>query len=198
MNIRITRHRKTPEVIDGHLTIDGSVRLCDTAENAVTALPAGTYPVQVLKCHQHARKMPVICLADVLSGSEQLGTVKNSTNPNHSEQIITTPNCSKCEKLKYVSNNTSMPCICPMLKPGNGVYHREDGSIILGTYIAPGCLKHSKEAFDTVYDRIRKSSERGHEITLTIEENYPIVKRTLTNYELGQLLVGEPTRPTIL
>ena len=168
MNIHIKRIRKTADTIDGQLTIDGSVRLCDTAENAITALPAGTYHVSIIKCKQHARKMPVIVVhKDVL------------------------PNCSKCNKLPCVTNNTKMPCICPMLKVGNGVYHREDGSIILGTYIAPGCLKHSKEAFDTVYDRIRKSSERGHEITLTIEENYPIVKRTLTNYEMGTQILKQ-------
>lgn len=161
MNIKISRYRKTPEVIDGHLTIDGSVRLCDTAENATTALPAGTYPVQVLKCHQHARKMPVVCI-----GNQK-------------------PSCMKCTHLSCVNNNTTMPLICPRICPGNGVYHREDGSIIVGKYIAPGCLSHPKAAFDALYDRIRKSAERGHEITLTIEENYPIIKRTLTNYELG-------------
>lgn len=59
-----------------------------------------------------------------------------------------------------------------MLKPGNGVYKREDGSIIVGEYIAPGCLKHPKETFDTIYDRIRKNVERGNEVTLIIEERY--------------------------
>ena len=56
-----------------------------------------------------------------------------------------------------------------MLKPGNGVYNRTDGSIIVGEYIAPGCLKHPKTAFDNLYDRIRKNIERGNKVTLTIE-----------------------------
>ncbi|MCQ2269119.1 MAG: DUF5675 family protein [Bacteroidaceae bacterium] len=52
---------------------------------------------------------------------------------------------------------------------GNGVYNLEDSTILVGTYIAPGCLCRSRIAFDTLYERIRKSAERGHQITLTIE-----------------------------
>ena len=55
-----------------------------------------------------------------------------------------------------------------MLKPGNGVYNRTDGSIIVGEYLVPGCLKHPKTAFDNLYDRIRKNLERGNPVTLTI------------------------------
>lgn len=170
MIIKIKRHRITSEVIDGSLTIDGSIRLCDTAENAHSALPAGQYKVSIIKCKQHARKMPVVLLV-----------------PEHVEG----PNCDHCDKLEFVSNNTKMPCLCPMLKPGNGVYHREDGSIIVGEYIAPGCLKHPKEAFTTIYDRIRKSAERGHDLTLIIEEHYPIARRELTNFELGQQILQQ-------
>lgn len=69
-----------------------------------------------------------------------------------------------------ISNQSSVinNRICPMLKPGNGVYHREDGSIIVGEYLVPGCLKHSRFTFDNLYDRIRKNLERGKEVTLTI------------------------------
>ena len=55
-----------------------------------------------------------------------------------------------------------------MLCPGNGVYNREDGSIIVGEYLVPGCLKHSRFTFDNLYDRIRKNLERGKAVTLTI------------------------------
>ena len=69
-----------------------------------------------------------------------------------------------------ISNQSSVinNRICPMLKPGNGVYHRKDGSIIVGEYLVPGCLKHSRFTFDNLYDRIRKNLERGKEVTLTI------------------------------
>ena len=69
-----------------------------------------------------------------------------------------------------ISNQSSVinNRICPMLKPGNGVYHRKDGSILVGEYLVPGCLKHSRFTFDNLYDRIRKNLERGNEVTLTI------------------------------
>ena len=166
MNIVITRYRKKTETIDGSLTIDG-LRICDTAENAKTALKAGTYPLNVVKCKQHSRKMPVLSLV--------------SKCP-----------CGKCTKLECVSNNTTMPQICHMLCPGNGVYNRTDGTIILGTYLVPGCLTHPKEAFDEFYQRIRKSIERGHNLTLTIVEAYPQPrKRELTNYELGTQILNQ-------
>ena len=149
MNIVITRYRKTAEarctepveVIDGHLLIDGQ-KICDTAENANGALPEGEYEVTLLKCKQYKRKM--LCL-------------EASTR------------CDHCPKLEVVCNNTTMPIYCPMLKPGNGVHKRLDGSIILGTRIIPGCLKHPKQAFDSVYGRIRKSIQRGNQVVVTIK-----------------------------
>lgn len=148
MNIHIIRIRRKTETIDGHLYINGSTKICDTAENALHALPAGTYPIHVCKCHQHSRKMPLIQFKDL---------------------------CGQCPKLECVSNNTTMPTFCPMLTAGNGVYKRTDGAILLGEYLVPGCLKHPKAAFERVYQMIRKASERGHEITLTISESYPKV-----------------------
>ena len=69
-----------------------------------------------------------------------------------------------------ISNQSSVinNRICPMLCPGNGVYNRKDGSILVGEYLVPGCLKHSRFTFDNLYDRIRKNLERGNEVTLTI------------------------------
>ena len=140
MQILITRHRKTNETIDGSRTIDGSLRLCNTAENVATALPSGVYPLSIVKCRKYARKMPVIKIGD----------------------------CSSCKRLTCIKLNRNQPQVCHLLKPGNGVYHREDGSIIVGTFICPGCLKHSRAAFDTLYERLRKSIERGNEVTLKI------------------------------
>ena len=69
-----------------------------------------------------------------------------------------------------ISNQSSVinNRVCPMLLPGNGVYNRKDGSILVGEYLVPGCLKHSRFTFDNLYDRIRKNLERGNEVTLTI------------------------------
>ena len=52
---------------------------------------------------------------------------------------------------------------------GNGVYALHNGIIIVGKYIAPGYLIHSKHAFDALYQRIRKNEERGNQINLTIK-----------------------------
>ena len=146
MNIEIRRYRIRTETIDGQLFINGSTKICDTAENALHALPAGDYKVHVCKCKRHARKMPIVCL-------------EGSTLP-----------CDRCKKLPYTGFNTTMPIYCPMLTAGNGVYNRNDGAILLGEYIAPGCLKHPKDNFDRVYEMIRKAAERNHQITLTIKE----------------------------
>lgn len=144
MNIELRRYRKRPETIDGRIFIDG-MRICDTAENANAALPEGDYHITIAKCKQYSRKMILM-------------------NPH--------PPCEKCTPLAYCGNNSALPCYCPQIKPGNGVYKRLDGSIIVGEYIAPGCLKHPKTTFDNLYERIRKNFERGNEIVLTIKDSY--------------------------
>lgn len=63
------------------------------------------------------------------------------------------------------------PDVC--LAIGNGIFSSTDGRILLGTYICPGCLKHSREPFMKLYNRINTSIRRGHEVTLTITENPP-------------------------
>ncbi len=142
MNIELHRIRHKKKTIDGELYIDDT-KICDTAENACHCLPEGRYQVSIIKCHQHSRKMPLI-------------------------MVGRPPACERCKKLDTVGNNTNMPCYCPQLCPGNGVYNRTDGAILLGNYIAPGCLIRPKEAFDSLYDRIRQSAGRGHNITLVI------------------------------
>lgn len=58
---------------------------------------------------------------------------------------------------------------CNHLAHGNGVYGQRTGSVLLGEFIAPGCVKHSKPAFNALCERIRKSQSRGNEIQLTIK-----------------------------
>ena len=140
MNIVINRTKPKGEYTHGHLTIDGT-RVCDTLENTDSRVPAGTYTVTLLKCKQYARKMP--CL--------------NPQSP-----------CDLCPKQKFVCNNTTLPCYCPQIKPGNGVCNRHDGSILVGQYNCLGSFIHPKAAFDSLYERIRKSVSRGNVVTLTI------------------------------
>ena len=142
MNIIITRLFTKGEYTHGHLTIDGN-RICSTLENANALVPAGDYVVTLVKCKQYARKMP--CL-------------------------IPSPPCDRCKKLPFVCTNSTLPCWCPQIKPGNGVHNRLDGSILVGQYNCLGSLVHPKEAFDPLYERIRKSVSRGNQVILTIKD----------------------------
>ena len=155
MNIELLRIRHRPDTIDGQIRIDGR-RVCDCAENAHHCLHEGTYQIAVIKCRQHARKMPVV--AKPIAHLSQLTA--------HCSQL--TAHCSSCHRRPSVGINTSMPRKCVQLCPGNGVYNRTDGAIIVGEYLVPGCLKHPKTAFDNLYDRIRKNLKRGNEVILTI------------------------------
>ena len=141
MNIIIRRTMTHGEYTHGHLSIDG-LRICDTLENANALAPAGAYTLTLAKCKQYSRKMALL----------------NANTP-----------CDRCPKLSFVSNNTTPPCYCPMLKPGNGVHNRLDGSILVGTYNCLGSLIHPRDSFDSLYERIRKSISRGNEVTLIIK-----------------------------
>jgi len=52
---------------------------------------------------------------------------------------------------------------------GNGVYDKHDGRVLVGKYIAPGCVKLSRPAFMTLFDRIRTVLRRGGDVVLIIE-----------------------------
>ena len=84
--------------------------------------------------------------------------------------IVSDEGCNSCTKQKLVFPNTLLPRHCPMIKPGNGIHGRHDGSILVGTRSCLGCIIHPKPAFDSLYERIRKNLERGREVTLVIEE----------------------------
>ena len=140
MKIVITRLFTKGEYTHGSLTIDGN-KVCSTLENANALVPSGDYVISLIKCKQYSRKMP--CL--------------NPSAP-----------CDLCPKLPFVCNNSTLPCWCPMLKPGNGVHNRLDGSILVGQYNCLNSLIHTKTTFDPLYERIRKSLSRGNVVKLII------------------------------
>ena len=142
MNIIIQRDRPRGEYVHGQLTIDGN-RVCQTLENALSCVPAGEYVISLLKCKQYSRKMP--CL--------------NANAP-----------CAQCPKLKFVCSNSTLPCYCPQIKPGNGVHDRHDGSIIVGQYNCLGSIIKPRDIFDALYERIRKSISRGNVVILNIKD----------------------------
>ena len=145
MNIVITRTFTKGDYTHGHLSIDG-LRICDTLENTNGLAPAGVYPITLIKCKHHSRKMPV------LNPNAPCDRCPKSLNPNPS------------------SLNHTLPCWCPMLKPGNGICGRLDGSILVGQFNCLGSLIHPKTTFDPLYERIRKSISRGNEVILTIKD----------------------------
>lgn len=142
MNIIIQRDRPRGEYVHGSLKVDGN-RICSTLENANALVPAGEYVITLLKCKQYSRKMP--CL-----------------NPNAP--------CDLCKKLPFVCMNSTLPCWCPQIKPGNGVHNRLDGSIVVGEYNCLNSIIHPKGAFDVLYERMRKSISRGNQVILTIKD----------------------------
>ena len=96
LDLVLTRTRTIGEYTEGQLTIEG-VHICSTLENSNSRVPAGEYSITLLKCKQYSRKM--LCL--------------NANAP-----------CLQCKRLPYVCNNTTLPCYCPQIKPGNGVHNR--------------------------------------------------------------------------
>ena len=154
MNIVITRLFTKGEFTHGSLSIDGT-RICSTLENANALVPVGDYPISLVKCKHHSRKMPVLnpnapcdrCPRSLRSALP-LG---QSKNPNPS------------------SLNLTLPCWCPQIKPGNGVHNRLDGSIIVGVYNCPGSIIKPRDIFDALYERIRKSISRGNKVILCVK-----------------------------
>ena len=150
MNIIIQRDRPRGEYVHGQLTIDGN-RVCQTLENALSCVPAGEYPITLIKCKQYSRKMPLLFPHSALDAEPHAP-------------------CSQCPKLKFVCSNSTLPCYCPQIKPGNGVHDRHDGSIIVGQYNCLGSIIKPRDIFDALYERIRKSISRGNQVTLIIKD----------------------------
>ena len=143
LNLVLTRNIVRGEYVHGRLTIDGNF-VCHTLENTNSRIPAGEYPITLVKCKHHSRKMPV------LNPNAPCDRCPRSLNPNPS------------------SLNLTLPCYCPMLKPGNGVHNRLDGSILVGKYNCLNSLIHPKTVFDPLYERIRKSISRGNQVLLSV------------------------------
>lgn len=142
MRIVLTRTKVSAKATDGVITIDG-IRVADCAEHTPSMLPRGTYGVRIDRCTQYRRKMPVICIEHQAS-------------------------CIHCKKRQILSTHAVLPVYCPMIKIGNGVFNRTDGSIIIGDRYLNGIVLHSAPYYDRLIDRLDKAQNRGEQITLTI------------------------------
>lgn len=188
MNIILKRYRHTPKTIDGKLYIYGQ-KICDTAENALNCIPTGNYPISIIRCKHYHRKMPVVLIDQPVDKSlvneffDPIGMAvdKQLIESEHLLGYFTefaeteqqrVDHCKNCPTMECVTNNSKLPCFCPQIKIGNGVYNRTDGSIIIGEYLAPGIVKKPTEYFNRLIDRLDKAYNRTEPIILTVIEEY--------------------------
>ena len=181
MKITIQRIRINDLTIDGQLWID-NIKVCDTAESAINCLPNGVYKICIDKCAKANRRIPRISLQNKpccckcckieesrfeIYGKEY-DSLKEAVQENKSDEELKALECNltemTCSRLKRHPSY-----YCPQIRSGNGVFGVTDGSILLGTYLAPGIVKKSRQAFDAIYERIRKNIERGKCVSLEIK-----------------------------
>ena len=194
MKIILQRIYVRGEITEGRLTIDGCC-LCDTLENSGSCLPAGSYPLSIIPCKLYARQMlcvtqpptdlsrpkkgPATDQAKRPANGPAKGTaMAQAMEPAKRPKKASVAACTSCCRLDFVGANTRLPRFCPQIKAGNGIHNRWDGSILVGSLTDPndptrnchGCLLHPQAAFDNLFDRIRMSVNRGHEIELIIRD----------------------------
>ena len=56
-----------------------------------------------------------------------------------------------------------------LISHGNGVYALRALTILIGTYVVPGVVKRSAEAYKRLQQRIKKARQRGHKIILVVK-----------------------------
>lgn len=56
-----------------------------------------------------------------------------------------------------------------LIQKGNGVYALRKSTIYVGTYLIPGVVKCSDEAYKKLHQRIKKARQRGKKIVLVVE-----------------------------
>lgn len=174
-----TNNKTRGEFTHGSLSIDGN-KVCNTLENANALVPSGDYVISLIKCKQYSRKMPLLAPEPVEGNlnpevcdsastmSSSLEHCRAQADSSEAQSWNLKLRCMQCKRLSFVCNNTTLPSWCPMLKPGNGIHSRLDGSILVGKYHCVNCLLHPKTTFDPLYERIRKSISRGNQVLLSI------------------------------
>ena len=150
MEFVLRRIDRRGDVLRGILLSEGE-RVCDTLEEASTALPPGSYPIERVYCIAQQRFVPLIRTGKRLA-------------------------CARCPKCASDSLNGRLPRCCPQFRPGNGAHHRRDGTIIVGQSIGVngcpvwGLLLHPKATFTRLKERLRKALNRGQGCWLRVEE----------------------------
>lgn len=57
-----------------------------------------------------------------------------------------------------------------LIQKGNGVYALHTPAIYVGINLVPGVVNCSAQAYDRLYQRIKKARQRGHKIVLVVEQ----------------------------
>ena len=195
MEIIINRIRKKELTTDGILSID-RLHICETAEATPTMLPSGKYRISIFKCPKDKRNIPIVlfgdnthdtcspfsdkckCCTDTAEAHLKIRMQEYETlercrfkEEQHEEIHRFESEVVKASRLRHIEIEASIgnKCYCPRILPGNGVYNRTDGAILIGRYLAPGILTQSREYFDRLHDRIEKTLARGKEVWLVIK-----------------------------
>ena len=194
MNIIINRNRTTEESTCGTLFIEG-VKVCDTLESANLHLKTGTYSVTIIQCPMASRQMPVILPKAEESSKIQVPSSriqvpcslcrkhlgKRENIRLHSYQVLEKAiksgmpadelnQLEKTQDLKVKKRLAKYPMPrCPRFAVGNGVHGQTDAAILVGQLACRDTIIHSRETFLDLFDRLRKSLERGNDIQLTIQ-----------------------------
>lgn len=181
MKIIITRTNIKEHTTDGFLMIDGQ-QICHTAEATATMLPPGKYQIHICKCGRMARKMPIVSITPTqqqcqLCREAVIDRIRAKMEIYDLLEEAIRDNCpeSKLRQLEKVLDddlrmNHSYMSRCPQIKVGNGVYNTTDGAILVGRFLQPGIVIRSREVFDRLYERMKKSISRGHKIIVVIQE----------------------------
>lgn len=195
MTIIINRTISNSSVTDGDLLID-SQHICHTTEATPHLLPEGTYSIQLHKCIRSKRRIPLIQLFEAehycngrptqrkcahctaftqkieeqhIAHYKQLQQAIDSRLPERKLQALARSLESQMQQevQRLIQQSPQAGC-CPMILPGNGAYHRHDGSILVGQRLQSGIVLHSRPIFDRLYERIEKAISRGHQVLLVI------------------------------
>lgn len=149
MELVLRRMYRKEDVIGGILLVN-SEPLCDTLEEASTALAPGMYPIERTYCPSQQRFVPLIRTGSRLP-------------------------CARCPKCASEGLNVRLPGRCPQFRAGNGAHRRRDGTILVGHCsreegrLLQGLLLHPKSTFTLLNDRLRKAAARGEAWRLRVE-----------------------------
>ena len=58
---------------------------------------------------------------------------------------------------------------CRLIRWGNGVYRLPHPTVLIGKYRVPGVLTQTRELFNLLFERLRKSIDRDHKAYLIIQ-----------------------------